>query len=104
MEELKDVVVEIKNILYEDYKIEIDISNVIFSHCEINYNYLTTGNTKDFADPLKTLIKFIPYMKICMDIEDPKEKEGSGSKTISVQNNQHKIKFYDKSKETEKKT
>lgn len=103
LEELKGVVVQIKNILYEDYKIEMDVSNATFGSCEINYNYLTTSDTRDFEDPLSTLIKFIPYMKICMDIEDPKEKEGSGSKTISVQNNQHKIKFYDKSKETEKK-
>lgn len=103
LEELKNIVVEIKNILYKDYKIEIDISNVIFSNCEINYNYLTTNNTKDFEDPLSTLVKFIPYLKICMDIENRKEKECGGSKTISAQNNQHKITFYDKSKETEQK-
>lgn len=103
LEELKDVVVEIKNILYEDYKIEIDISNVIFSYCEINYNYLTTGNTKDFEDPLRTLLRFIPYMKICIDIENYKEKDGYESKTITAQNQRHKITFYDKSKETKKK-
>jgi|GEM_PF-3535258 hypothetical protein len=103
LEELKDVVVEIKNILYEDYKIEIDISNVIFNYCEINYNYLTAGNTKDFEDPLRTLVRFIPYMKICIDIENHKEKDGYESKTITAQNQRHKITFYDKSKETKKK-
>ena len=103
LEELKDVVVEIKNILYEDYKIEIDISNVIFNYCEINYNYLTTGNTKDFEDPLRTLVRFIPYMKICIDIENHKEKDGYESKTITAQNQRHKITFYDKLKETKKK-
>ncbi|MDU5922578.1 MAG: hypothetical protein E6Z20_05390 [Finegoldia magna] len=103
LEELKKAVWEIKEILYEDYKIEIDISNVIFSYCEINYNYLTTDNTKDFEDPLRTLVRFIPYMKICIDIENHKEKEGYESKTITVQNQRHKITFYDKSKETEKK-
>lgn len=75
LEELKEAVWKIKKILYEEYKIEMDISNVIFSTCEINYNYLTTSDTRDFEDPIRTLVRFIPYMKVSMDIENPKEKK-----------------------------
>lgn len=103
LEELKEAVWKIKKILYEEYKIEMDISNVIFSNCEINYNYLTTSDTRDFEDPIRTLVRFIPYMKVSMDIENPKEKKRDVAKTISVQNNQHKITFYDKTNEIEKK-
>lgn len=103
LEELKEVVWKIKKILYEEYKIEIDISNVIFSTCEINYNFLTSEDTRDFEDPLSTLVKFIPYMKICMKIENHKEKNNKGSTTIFIQNQQQKITFYDKSKEIKKK-
>lgn len=103
LEELKEAFWKIKEILYEEYKIEIDISSVIFSSCEINYNFLTSGDTRDFEDPLRNIVRFIPYMKACMDIENHKEKNWYGSKTIAVQNNQHKLTFYDKSKETKKK-
>lgn len=103
LEELKKAVWKIKEILYEEYKIEIEVSDAIFSSCEINYNYLTTWDTRDFEDPLSTMVRFIPYMKIYMDIENHKEKDGYESKTITVQNQRHKITFYDKSKETKKK-
>lgn len=101
-EELLVAIGRIKKKLYDEYKISLDTEEAIFTSIEINFNYITENNLKDFQRVLGIYKKNIPYMKKHVTTGAKQDKNCDELETLCINNTEQKIIFYDKTNEIKK--